>query len=99
MTATAQKLADAFAEVKSRDAAARRVFPWIESLTPEGRSECIRELFAMVEATTSLSNYADFQSTVDDWRGTAENYAAGILPAADDDLDWLDEPEPVGRPL
>lgn len=95
---TALRLTDAYTELHDRDAAARRVFPWIEFLTDGEQGEFIRILFTKLEAAASLSSYSDFQRTVGSWRGTAENYAAGIVPAADDALDWLDDPASVERP-
>ncbi|WP_454040839.1 hypothetical protein [Corynebacterium variabile] len=56
------------------------------------------ELFAKLEAAASVSNYAAFQVAVGSWRGTAENRAAGIVPADDEALEWIAEPEPVDRP-
>jgi len=49
-------------------------------------------------SAASVSNYAAFQVAVGSWRGTAENRAAGIVPADDEALEWIAEPEPVDRP-
>jgi len=95
---TALRLLDAYAELGSREKAARRVFPWMDFLSDAGQAEFVRELFAKLEAAASVSNYAAFQVAVGSWRGTAANRGAGIVPADDEALEWIAEPEPVDRP-
>lgn len=95
---TALRLLDAYAGLGSREEAARRLFPWMDFLTDVGQAEFVRELFTKLEAAASVSNYTAFHITVGSWRGTAENRAAGIVPADDASLEWFAEPEPVDGP-
>lgn len=73
-----------------------RQFPWLQFLTPERREEFADEMVATARACASVGRFSRLLTVYASWYSTAEALAAGITP--DDDLDWLDEPEPVGDP-
>ncbi|WP_436326842.1 prevent-host-death protein [Brevibacterium sp. FAM 27836] len=70
-------------------------FPWMLALSEQDRNECAREVLDAARASFSVGQSHLAVSTLTSWRETAEALAAGL---GSEDIDWLDDPEPVARP-
>ncbi len=73
-------------------------FPWVAFLSEPERDSFAAELIEVARACASISDFTRLEITVHAWRSTAEAYAAGVARDGSD-LEWLDEPVDVERPL
>lgn len=71
------------------------VFPWMRALSERGRIECANELREAAIASFATSQSRLLDEALISWEGTAEALAAGLNV---DDIEYLDEVVPVGRP-
>ena len=71
-------------------------FPWLILLSPADQETFASEIVATARACAAVSTFDPLVIALHAWQGTAEAVAAGYTPT--DELDWLDEPEPVRDP-
>jgi hypothetical protein len=74
----------------------RGPYPWLEFLSPADRDEFAAEAVDVARACAAVGRFDRLVVTVDAWRHSAEAIAAGYIH--DDELEWLDESEPVTNP-
>lgn len=74
----------------------RQQFPWVEFLRPRDRETFATEIVDVTRACAAVGHFGPILVVFEAWHSTAEALAAGYTP--DDELDWLDEPSPVGDP-
>lgn len=70
-------------------------FPWIYALSEHERLQCTQELIQAARASFSTNQPHLVAMEFVSWKETAENYAAGIVPQAED---WLDATDDLERP-
>ena len=71
-------------------------FPWLGFLHVEQREQFAAEIVEVSRACASISNFDRLFVVLAEWKATAEAIALGYTP--DEELDWLDSPEPVDDP-
>ncbi len=71
-------------------------FPWILALSPADRQTCSRELVEAARASFATQQPQLAIAALTAWRETAKAVASGDGLQK---LDWLNDPEPVGRPF
>lgn len=74
----------------------RGPFPWLEFLSQTDRDAFAREIVDVVRACVSVSRFDRVLVTLKAWQSTAEAISAGHTP--DNELEWMDEPDPVRDP-
>lgn len=74
----------------------RRQFPWMEFLGESDRETFATEIMDTARACAAVSRFERILVVFEAWRSTAEAIAAGYT--CDDELDWIEEPAPVGHP-
>lgn len=74
----------------------RGPFPWVEFLSPPDREAFAQEIVDVARACAAMSRFERLLVTVNAWHSTAQAIADGYTP--DEDLEWLDVPEPVADP-
>ncbi len=74
----------------------RGPFPWVEFFSPSDREAFAQEIVDVARACATMSRFDRLLVTVGAWHSTAQAIADGYTP--DEDLEWLDVPEPVADP-
>lgn len=74
----------------------RGPFPWVEFLKPADRGAFAQEIVDVARACAAVSRFDRLLITLLAWRSTAQAIADGYTP--DEDLDWLETPEPMADP-
>jgi len=71
-------------------------FPWLEYFSPSDREAFAQEFVDVARDCAAVSNFDRLALTLNAWHSTAQAIADGYTH--DEDLDWLDLPEPVANP-
>jgi prevent-host-death family protein len=74
-------------------------FPWAALFSPGELAEFASQVERLLWAAVELGHYAALMLEFARWRGTAEVYADGYAPRDVNDLDWLEQPVDVPRPV
>lgn len=70
-------------------------FPWMLALSEADRDACTQDLVNAARASFSTGQPYLAIAELTSWRETATAIAAGLGATS---VEWLDDPEPVGRP-
>lgn len=92
----ASKLVRATIHTRDVRAATAELFSWVNLLGDEEKEQFYREIEDLLWASSELGSFEELRLTVQSWKGTAENYAAGIRPRVD--IEWFDDLPVVERP-
>jgi dsDNA-binding SOS-regulon protein len=71
------------------------LFPWMLALSETDRSQCATRLISAARASFSTGQAHLAVAELNSWRETAIALAAGLSA---DDVEWLDDDQPVDRP-
>lgn len=71
-------------------------FPWLGFLPELQRDRFATEIVEVARACAAISKFDRLFVVLAEWRSTAEAVAAGYTP--DEELDWMDELEPMSDP-
>ena len=74
----------------------RGPFPWVEFFNPPDRETFAREIVDVARACAAVSRFDRLLITLSAWHSTAQAIADGYTH--DENLEWLDVPEPVADP-
>jgi PHD/YefM family antitoxin component YafN of YafNO toxin-antitoxin module len=74
----------------------RGPFPWVEFLNPPDRKTFAHEIVDVARACAAMSRFDQLLITLSAWHSTAQAIADGYTH--DENLEWLDVPEPVADP-
>jgi len=74
----------------------RGPFPWVEFLNQPDRETFAQEIVDVARACAAMSRFDRLLITLSAWHSTAQAIAEGYT--RDENLEWLDVPEPVADP-
>ena len=71
-------------------------FPWMQDLSPQGRADCAHDILQAARLSSSTGQPHLAVAELTSWQETATALAAGLR---NDPVEWLDDEEPVERPI